>query len=744
MTYRDFYKEYHECVDLDAEKVLRHGVFYSCFDVFHNTNKYNQGDFEMSKEFKRYQKEIAGRMLTVDIGRVAAQANGAAFIKYGDTTVLSTCTASEKPRDGIDFFPLSVEYEEKLYSVGKIPGGFNKREGKASENAVLTSRVIDRPMRPLFPKDYRNDVTLNNLVMSVDPECRPELVAMLGSSIATCISDVPFDGPCAMTQVGLIDGEFIINPTQKQWDEGDLKLTVASTSQKVIMIEAGANIVPEAKMIEAIYMAHDINQDIIAFINEIVDEVGKPKHSYVSCAVPEELFAAIKEIVPPAAMEEAVFSDEKQVREENIRQITEKLEAAFADNEEWLAVLPDAIYQYQKKTVRKMILKDHKRPDGRAINQIRPLAAEVDIIPRVHGSAMFTRGQTQICNVCTLAPLSEIQKVDGLDENVTSKRYMHHYNFPAYSVGETKVSRGPGRREIGHGALAERALLPVLPSEEEFPYAIRTVSETFESNGSTSMASTCSSCMSLMAAGVPIKAMVAGISCGLVTGDTDDDYIVLTDIQGLEDFFGDMDFKVTGTTEGITAIQMDIKIHGLTRPIVEEAIARTREARLFIMETCMKPAIAAPRPTVNEFAPKIKQIKIDPEKIGEVIGQRGKTINTIIEETGVKIDIDDEGRISICGVEQAGMDKAIEMINMIVEPLEVGKNYHGKVVKVIDCGAIVSLAPNKDGLIHISKLSDKRVAKVEDVVNVGDEVDVKVIKIDERAGRISLSLKDVQ
>ena len=698
----------------------------------------------MSKEFKRYQKEIAGRMLTVDINRVAAQANGAAFIKYGDTTVLSTCTASEKPRDGIDFFPLSVEYEEKLYSVGKIPGGFNKREGKASENAVLTSRVIDRPMRPLFPKDYRNDVTLNNLVMSVDPECRPELVAMLGSSIATCISDVPFDGPCAMTQVGLIDGEFIINPTQKQWDEGDLKLTVASTSQKVIMIEAGANIVPEAKMIEAIYMAHDINQDIIAFINEIVAEVGKPKHSYVSCAVPEELFAAIKEIVPPEAMEEAVFSDEKQVREENIRQITEKLEEAFADNEEWLAVLPDAIYQYQKKTVRKMILKDHKRPDGRAINQIRPLAAEVDIIPRVHGSAMFTRGQTQICNVCTLAPLSEIQRVDGLDENVTSKRYMHHYNFPSYSVGETKVSRGPGRREIGHGALAERALLPVLPSEEEFPYAIRTVSETFESNGSTSMASTCSSCMSLMAAGVPIKAMVAGISCGLVTDDTDDDYIVLTDIQGLEDFFGDMDFKVTGTTEGITAIQMDIKIHGLTRPIVEEAIARTREARLFIMETCMKPAIAAPRPTVNEFAPKIKQIKIDPEKIGEVIGQRGKTINTIIEETGVKIDIDDEGRISICGVEQAGMDKAIEMINMIVEPLEVGKNYHGKVVKVIDCGAIVSLAPNKDGLIHISKLSDKRVAKVEDVVNVGDEVDVKVIKIDERAGRISLSLKDVQ
>ena len=695
----------------------------------------------MSKEFKRYQKEIAGRMLTVDINRVAAQANGAAFIKYGDTTVLSTCTASEKPRDGIDFFPLSVEYEEKLYSVGKIPGGFNKREGKASENAVLTSRVIDRPMRPLFPKDYRNDVTLNNLVMSVDPECRPELVAMLGSSIATCISDVPFDGPCAMTQVGLIDGEFIINPTQKQWDEGDLKLTVASTSQKVIMIEAGANIVPEAKMIEAIYMAHDINQDIIAFINEIVAEVGKPKHSYVSCAVPEELFAAIKEIVPPEAMEEAVFSDEKQVREENIRQITEKLEEAFADNEEWLAVLPDAIYQYQKKTVRKMILKDHKRPDGRAINQIRPLAAEVDIIPRVHGSAMFTRGQTQICNVCTLAPLSEIQRVDGLDENVTSKRYMHHYNFPSYSVGETKVSRGPGRREIGHGALAERALLPVLPSEEEFPYAIRTVSETFESNGSTSMASTCSSCMSLMAAGVPIKAMVAGISCGLVTGDTDDDYIVLTDIQGLEDFFGDMDFKVGGTHEGITAIQMDIKIHGLTEQIIREAIARTKEARTHILHDVMNPVIPAARDHVGEFAPKISQYTIDPEKISEVIGKQGKTINGIIDETGVKIDIDESGRIDILSEDQAMIDKAISIIKSIVEPLNVGDIYEGEVVRIMNFGAFVQLSPNKDGMIHISKLSNERVEKVEDVVNIGDKVAVKVLEID-KMGRINLKLEE--
>ena len=696
----------------------------------------------MSKKFKRYQKEIAGRMLTVDINRVAAQANGAAFIKYGDTTVLSTCTASEKPRDGIDFFPLSVEYEEKLYSVGKIPGGFNKREGKASENAVLTSRVIDRPMRPLFPKDYRNDVTLNNLVMSVDPECRPELVAMLGSSIATCISDVPFDGPCAMTQVGLIDGEFIINPTQKQWDEGDLKLTVASTSQKVIMIEAGANIVPEAKMIEAIYMAHDINQDIIAFINEIVAEVGKPKHSYVSCAVPEELFAAIKEIVPPEAMEEAVFSDEKQVREENIRQITEKLEEAFADNEEWLAVLPDAIYQYQKKTVRKMILKDHKRPDGRAINQIRPLAAEVDIIPRVHGSSMFTRGQTQICNVCTLAPLSEIQRVDGLDENVTSKRYMHHYNFPSYSVGETKVSRGPGRREIGHGALAERALLPVLPSEEEFPYAIRTVSETFESNGSTSMASTCSSCMSLMAAGVPIKAMVAGISCGLVTGDTDDDYIVLTDIQGLEDFFGDMDFKVTGTHKGITAIQMDIKIHGLTRPIVEEAIARTREARIYIMDEVMSKAIAEPRKQVSEYAPKIVQIQIDPEKIGDVVGQRGKTINEIIARTGVKIDITDDGAVSICGTDAKSMEEAQKLIHIIVTDFEAGQVLEGKVVSIKDFGAFLEFAPGKEGMVHISKLSKERVNRVEDVLTLGDVVKVVCLGKD-KMGRISFSMKDV-
>ena len=696
-----------------------------------------------TKMYKSFSIEIGGKTLTVDVGRVAAQANGAALMHYGDTTVLSTATASEKPREGIDFFPLSVEFEEKMYAVGKIPGGFNKREGKASENSVLTSRVIDRPMRPLFPKDYRNDVTLNNLVLSVDPQCRPEIVAMLGSAIATCISDIPFDGPCAMTQVGLVDGEFIINPSQSQWKEGDLQLTVASTSKKVIMIEAGANIIPEAKMIEAIYMAHDVNQKIIEFINKIVAEVGKPKHEYESFTIPEELFAAIKEIVPPAEMEEAVFTDVKQVREEHISKIRERLEEAFAENEEWLAVLGEALYQYQKKTVRKMILKDHKRPDGRALDQIRPLAAEVDIIPRVHGSAMFTRGQTQICNICTLAPLSESQKIDGLDENETVKRYMHHYNFPSYSVGETKPSRGPGRREIGHGALAEKALVPVLPSEEEFPYAIRTVSETFESNGSTSMASTCSSCMSLMAAGVPIKAMVAGISCGLVTGDTDDDYVLLTDIQGLEDFFGDMDFKVTGTTEGITAIQMDIKIHGLTREIVEGAIQRTREARLFIMDNCMKPAIAEPRKEVGAYAPKIVQIHIDPAKIGDVVGQKGKTINAIIEETGVKIDITDDGAVSVCGVDKEQIDKAIEYIQIITTDFEEGMILEGTVVSIKEFGAFIEFAPGKEGMVHISKISKERVEHVEDYLTLGDHVKCKCLGKD-KMGRISFSIKDAQ
>ena len=691
--------------------------------------------------YKTFSIEIGGHTLSVDIGRVSAQANGAAFMHYGETTVLSTATASEKPRDGIDFFPLSVEYEEKLYSVGKIPGGFNKREGKASENSVLTSRVIDRPMRPLFPKDYRNDVTLNNLVMSVDPECRPELVAMLGSAIATCISDIPFCGPCATTQIGLVDGELIVNPNQEKWKNGDLQLTVASTAEKVIMIEAGANEIPEALMLKAIYMGHDVNQTLIAWTNSIVAEVGKAKHEYTSCAIPEEMFAAMKEIVTPAEMEVAVFTDEKQIREANISVIRDKMEAAFADKEDWLAILGEALYQYQKKTVRKMILKDHKRPDGRELTQIRKLAAEVDIIPRVHGSAMFTRGQTQICNVCTLAPLSEVQKIDGLDDNEKAKRYMHHYNFPSYSVGETKVSRGPGRREIGHGALAERALIPVLPTEEEFPYAIRTVSETFESNGSTSMASTCSSCMSLMAAGVPIKKMVAGISCGLVTGDTDDDFVLLTDIQGLEDFFGDMDFKVTGTTDGITAIQMDIKIHGLTRSIVEGAIGRCRDARLFIMENCMKPAIAEPRKTVGTYAPKIIQIKIDPEKIGDVVGQRGKTINEIIARTGVKIDITDEGAVSVCGTDKEKMDEALEMIKIITTDIQEGQIFAGKVVSIKEFGAFVEFAPGKEGMVHISKIAKERIEHVEDVLKIGDEVKVVCLGKD-KMGRMSYSIKD--
>lgn len=693
--------------------------------------------------YKSFSMELAGRTLTVDVDRVAKQANGAAFMHYGDTVVLSTATASEKPRDGIDFFPLSVEYEEKLYAVGKIPGGFNKREGKASENAILTSRVIDRPMRPLFPKDYRNDVTINNLVMSVDPECSPELTAMLGSAISVAISDIPFDGPCATTQVGMINGEFVINPSGSQMAVSDLKLTVASTREKVIMIEAGANEIPEAKMIEAIYKAHEVNQQIIAFIDKIVAECGKPKHEYTSCAIPEELFAAIKEIVPPAEMEVVMFAPEKQVREERIRNLKDMLCEKFADKEEWLPLIDEAVYQYEKKTVRKMILKDHKRPDGREITQIRPLAAEVNIIPRVHGSAMFTRGQTQICNVCTLAPLSDAQKIDGLNEQETTKRYMHHYNFPAYSVGETKVSRGPGRREIGHGALAERALIPVLPSVEEFPYAIRTVSETFESNGSTSMASTCASCMSLMAAGVPIKKMVAGISCGLVTGETDDDFVLLTDIQGLEDFFGDMDFKVTGTKDGITAIQMDIKIHGLTRQIVEGAIARCREARFFIMDNCMSKAIAEPRKEVGKYAPKIIQIQIDPAKIGDVVGQRGKTINAIIEETGVKIDITDDGAVSVCGTDKAAMDKAIKYIQTIVTDYEEGLVLEGKVISIKEFGAFVEFAPGKEGMIHISKISKERIEHVEDVLTLGDVVKCVCLGKD-KMGRYSFSIKDLK
>ncbi len=692
--------------------------------------------------YKTYSMDLAGRTLSVDIGRVGKQASGCAFIHYGDTTLLCTATASAAPRDGIDFFPLSVEYSEKYYAVGKMPGGFNKREGKPSENAILTSRVIDRPMRPLFPKDMRNDVTLECMVMSVDPQCRPEMVAMIGASLATTISDIPFDGPCAATQIGLVDGEVIINPSQEQWDFGDLRLTVASTAEKVIMIEAGANEIPEEDMIKYIYIADEQNKKIIEWINQIAAECGKTKREYVSCAIPEEMFAAMREIVTPEEMEVAVFADDKQIREDNVAAVTEKLKEAFADNEEWLAILGEAVYQYEKKTVRKMILKDHKRPDGRDITEIRPLSAEVDLIPRVHGSAMFTRGQTQICNVVTLAPLSEAQRVEGLDPNITEKRYVHQYNFPAYSVGETRVSRGPGRREIGHGALAERALLPVLPSIDQFPYSIRSVSETFESNGSTSMASTCASCMALMAAGVPLKSQVAGISCGLVTGEKDEDFVLLTDIQGLEDFFGDMDFKVTGTHKGITAIQMDIKIHGLTRAIVEGAIARCKEAREFIMNGVMTEAIAEPRPTVNEYAPKIDYMQIDPEKIGEVVGQRGKTINEIIKRTGVQIDIEDDGSVSICGNDAKGMELAKKYITTIVTEFEEGQVLDGTVVSIKEFGAFVEFAPGKEGMVHISKIANRRIEHVEDVLTLGDKVTVVCLGKD-RMGRLSFSMKDV-
>ena len=696
----------------------------------------------MSKEFKTYEMELAGRTLKMEIGRVAAQANGAVLVHYGDTVVLSTATASDKPREGIDFFPLSVDFEEKLYSVGKIPGGFTRREGRPSDNAVLTSRVIDRPMRPLFPKDYRNDVVLNNLVMSVDPDCSAEYAAMLGSALATCISDIPFDGPVAMTQVGLVNGRLVFNPTEEERLATDLSLTVASTPEKVIMIEAGAKEVPEDKMVEAIFAAHDLNTKINAFFAQIIAEVGKEKHSYESHVIPEEVTEAIVALIPHEEMEKAVFADEKQVRDANIAQLTEMLNEKFAEeHEDWLPIIDEALYAYQKKTVRKMILKDHKRPDGRAIDQIRPLAAEIDLLPRAHGSAMFTRGQTQIMTATTLGPLSEAQKIDGLDVHTTSKRYMHQYNFPGYSVGEAKPNRSPGRREIGHGALAERALIPVLPNEQEFPYALRLVSETFESNGSTSQASVCASTLSLMAAGVPIKRPVAGISCGLVTGETDDDYLILTDIQGLEDFFGDMDFKVAGTDVGITAIQMDIKIHGLTRAIVEEAIARAKQARTYILHEVMLPVIAEPRPEVGKYAPKIISMQIDPDKIGDVVGKQGKVINEIIARTGVKIDINDDGLVSICGVEKDKLEVARGLIDTIVSEFEEGKIYEGTVVSIKDFGAFIEFAPGKEGMVHISKIAPTRINHVEDVLTLGDVVKVKCLGPD-KMGRVSFSIKD--
>ena len=595
----------------------------------------------------------------------------------------------------------------------------------------------------MFPKDYRNDVTLENVVMDVDQDCAPELVAMLGSALATCISDIPFDGPTAATQVGLVDGELVYNPTSEQRKVSDLSLTVASTRDKVIMIEAGANEVAEETMIEAIYGAHALNGQIIEFFDKIVAECGKEKHEYEHFDTPEDLWNDMVSFITPEAMEEAVFTDVKQVREENIRKIKDQLEERYAEeHEDWIPLIDEAVYKFQKKTVRKMILKDQKRPDGRQIKQIRPLHAEVDVLPTVHGSGLFSRGQTQVLNITTLAPLSEKQKLDGLDENKTSKRYIHHYNFPSWSVGETRPSRGPGRREIGHGALAERALLPVIPSEEEFPYTIRTVSEILESNGSTSQGSICASTLSLMAAGVPIKAPVAGISVGLVTGETDDDYLILTNIQGLEDFFGDMDFKVAGTHKGITAIQMDIKIHGLTREIVEQAIYRTKEAREYILDEVMLKAIDKPREEVSEYAPKIRQIMIDPAKIGDVVGQRGKTINALIERTGVKIDITDDGAVSVCGTDKAAMDEAIRLIQIIATDFEKGQILEGIVVSIKDFGAFIEFAPGKEGMVHISNIANRRINHVEDELTLGDKVKVICLGKD-KMGRISFSIKDV-
>ena len=696
---------------------------------------------------KIYKTELAGRELSVEIGKVAELANGECIVRYGDTMVLVTAVASEKPRAGIDFFPLSIDYEEKMYSVGKIPGGFTKREGRPSEKAILTARVIDRPIRPLFPKDYRNDVCINALVMCVEQDNSPEICAMLGSSIALSISDIPFAGPTASVSVGMIDGEYIINPTVEQREKSRMNLTVSSTKEKVMMIEAGADEVTDEEMFEAIMFGHRQNVELCKFIDTIVADLGKEKHSYEEHVVDHDFYDAIKELIGDSRMEEAVFTDLKQLRDERISEIknevNEKLFEKFGnEDEEAFAVATDeAIYKYEKETVRRMILRDHKRPDGRALDQIRPLSAEVDILPRTHGSALFKRGQTQVLTVTTIGSVADAQKLDGLDTSVTQKRYMHQYNFPGYSVGEAKPSRSPGRREIGHGALAERALLPVIPSEEEFPYALRLVSEVLSSNGSTSQASVCGSTLSLMAAGVPIKKPVAGISCGLVTGETDDDFILLTDIQGIEDFFGDMDFKVAGTKDGITAIQMDMKIQGLTPAIIKGAIENTHKARNYILDEVMLKAIPEPRKQLSAYAPKIEFVQIDPDKMADVIGSKGKVINRILEESGVdKIDTEDGGKIYISSPNEEAIKKAAEMIDLIVNDPIVGKDYTGRVTRIMTFGAFVELAPGKEGLCHISKLANERVNKVEDVVKEGDVITVKVTEIDNQ-GRINLSRK---
>jgi polyribonucleotide nucleotidyltransferase len=696
--------------------------------------------------YKKFEMDLAGRALRIEIGRVAEQANGACFVFYGETAVLCTATASDVPRPGIDFFPLSVDYEERLYSVGKIPGGFIKREGRPTEKAILTSRLIDRPLRPLFPKDYRNDVSVIATVLSVDQDASPEIAAMIGASIALSISDIPFTTPISGISVGLVKGKPIINPNAEQREISDLSLTVASTGEKVMMIEAGANEVPEETIIEAIILAHQENQKIVKFIQSIVEDCGKPKTKYEERVIDENFYGEIKSFITDASMEEAVFTDVKQEREERIAELKEKATAAFTEKypeqppETLAANIGEAIYKYQKETVRRMIFQDKKRPDGRGLNEIRPLSAEIDVLTRTHGSALFSRGQTQVLTVTTLGSIAEAQRLDGLDELEESKRYMHHYNFPSFSVGETKPSRGPGRREVGHGALAERALLPVIPPEEEFPYAIRLVSEVLSSNGSTSQASVCASSLSLMAAGVPIKRAVVGISVGLVTGENDQ-YILLTDIQGLEDFFGDMDFKVAGTEKGVTAIQMDIKINGLSEEIIRDAVAETKRARMLILKDPMEKTIDKPRDYISQYAPKIMTISVDPEKLSEVIGTRGKVIKRIIEESGVKqIDTEDDGRIFVADSDLSKVKRAIDIIKAIVEPAKIGAFYTGKVTRILNFGAFVEFAPEKEGLVHISQLAKERVKKVEDVVAIGDEVRVKVIEIDEQ-GRINLSRK---
>lgn len=694
------------------------------------------------KNFKVWETELAGRKLTLETGKMAGLANASILARYGETEVLCNVTASAKPREGVDFFPLSVDYEEKMYSVGRIPGSFLRREGRASEKAILTSRCIDRPIRPLFPKDLRNDCSVVATVMSVDPDCSPEITAMIGVSAAIAISDIPWDGPISGVNVGLVDGEIVINPTLEQRGKSDLVLTVASTADLVAMIEAGGNEIDDDTMFNAIMAGHEENKKIVKFIQGIVDEIGKPKFAYESSDPDPEIMAEIEEFCIED-VKKALDTDDKLVRDEALLPIYaavhEKFDEKFEGNE---GKIDEIMYLVQKHVVRAWLKDEHKRVDGRGIDEIRPLNAEVDLLSRVHGSGLFTRGQTQVLSVTTLGPISDSQLLDGLDEQ-TEKRYIHHYNFPSYSVGETKPSRGPGRREIGHGALAEKALVPVLPSVDEFPYAIRVVSEVLSSNGSTSQGSICGSTLSLMAAGVPIKAPVAGISCGLITGDEGvyGDFMTMVDIQGLEDFYGDMDFKVAGTKKGITAIQMDLKVHGLTPEIIKEAFAKTHKARNYILDEIMLPVISEPRKELSKYAPKMYTLTINPDKIGDVIGKGGKVIQEIQAEYDVKINIEEDGRVFISGVDADKCEGALNIVKLIATDPEVGAFYNGVVTRVMNFGAFVEIAPGKEGLVHISRLDVKRTEKVEDVVNVGDSIIVKCIEIDDQ-GRINLSRRD--